>query len=1437
MESPMACPLNGDDRLGPRVDPICRGFDFTLLFEDVFFSAVTAGLLLLLMPVRIRLSHQSPVKMASYKLAAWKLCLLGLIFIFRLLFLVFRLRAQELYTRASLASAVLELAATVAASIYSFLQDQRSRSPSDILVLYFSTSALTSLPRLRSLWLISTHPMPAIMWTIVWVGLATSVVVESLQKTKLLHPVYSSVTAEKSMGFWGRSFFIWVLPFFRAGYSEALNISQFPMLDSELTAQSAWKRLESAWVKSKGRYRLIRATSRAYLWLLISPILPRIALSAFTFSQPFLIETTVSLLEKKHDAVDPNFGAALIGAFLLVYLGIAISRAVYWRQTYRCIATIRSGLISILYRHTLSLQESDVKDSAVITLMGTDVERIAQTLRLFHELWASALEVAIGAWLLTRQLGVASVVPLIVCIISVLSALQIGVLSAPAQRLWNQCVEKRIAMTTKMLAHMRVVKLLEFTDLMGSMVSQLRSIELKTSERFRTLLVCQILAGNIPTSLAPFATFVTYTVIMATRNDGGLLVSQAFASLSLISLLTNPLIYVCQSVPSLFQAIACLGRIEHYLMKPAASAQSQVASKIHDTTHDVQLPELQPATLGDSLVSWYQADFSWPSTADKIVLHKLSLTIRPGLIAIIGPIASGKSSLLASIVGETTLRSGNMTIPASGIAYCPQEPWIMNDTMRHNIVAGRPFDEKWYEYTIKCCGLAQDVKNMSAGDQTITGNRGSSLSGGQKQRLALARAVYSRLPLVVLDDPMSGFDAQTHNRVSRSLFGRDGHFRRAGQSVVLVTSRPEILTLMDFVIVLREGKVVEEGPYDTIQSKYAKPLRRRNIDIATDIHALNEQVEGDQDAVLNIRDPKLVCTTAQELNLQRQNGSLSIYTYYLQSAGKPLLILWLGGTITGAVLVNFTTIWIQKWTERNEVNPNQRLSYYLGVYALLVVLGTAGVAAECWFFIRGIINNTARKLHEDLLNSVLKAPYQFLVQQDVGTLTNRFSQDMDLIDMTLPSQAIQFTSGAASCIVQLIIIAVYGKYLAAVIPALAVALLFVQRYYLRTSRQVRLIDIERKAPLYKQFIETILGLPVIRSFHWEIDFISKLETLLDHSQRPFYMLFCIQQWLSLVLDLIVGALAVLLVTIAISSPSISAGATGVALVLVLEFNSLLSQTIQAWTKLETSIGAVARVREFVQSTPAEPQDHGLPPVSWPSQGTVQFHQVYAAYSSGDPPILVNVSLDVASGTKLAICGTSGSGKSSLILALLQMMNLQQGKIEIDGTDISALVGIEIRSRINVVSQDAFFIPGTIRRNLDPRGQSSDQLIEISLQKVGLWEKASATGGIDGELNTFKWSQGEKQLLSLARALLVPSPILIMDEATSSVDAQTEEMMQCIIEKEFAKKTVISVLHKLKYIRQFDRVAVIDHGRIIEHDTPEVLLGRESTLSRLYHAQM
>lgn len=471
-------------------------------------------------------------------------------------------------------------------------------------------------------------------------------------------------------------------------------------------------------------------------------------------------------------------------------------------------------------------------------------------------------------------------------------------------------------------------------------------------------------------------------------------------------------------------------------------------------------------------------------------------------------------------------------------------------------------------------------------------------------------------------------------------------------------------------------------------------------------------------------------------------------------------------------------------------------------------------------------------------------------------MTNRFSQDMNLIDMTLPSQAIQFTTGFASCLVQLLVLCVVGKYLAAVVPVLAAVLFAIQRYYLRTSRQLRILDIEAKAPLYAHFIDTIAGISTIRAFGWHLSFSGRLAEILDLSQRPFYMLFCVQQWLTLVLDLVAGALAVTLVALALSVSvsgdsrgSIGPGALGVALVLTLQFNGLLTQTIQSWTKLETSIGAVARVQQFVASAPVEPGGARVPSASWPESGSVQVCHLTAAHRPGAAAVLTDMSITIAAGEKLAVCGPSGSGKTSLIMALMQMMDLRSGQILIDGTDISTLDGREVRHHLNVVPQDPFFLSGrSLRFNLDPRGNASDASIEMAIRRVSpsLWERLraiqgstsnfSSTSTLDAVFVASEWSHGERQLLCLVRALLAPSRVVILDEAMSSVDDKTEALMQQVVETEFRDRTVISVIHRYSHIAWFDRVAVMQHGRIVECDAPLTLLQRDgSFLKQLYNA--
>ncbi|KAI0128261.1 P-loop containing nucleoside triphosphate hydrolase protein [Xylariales sp. AK1849] len=1439
------CPIDSDRQFGPRVDIECRAFDFTLLFEDIFFLALPATIFLCLLPFRLRTIWRSSNEASSYKRVIWKLALYAVLLLFHLLLLVFRLQEPRLSTAVSIVAATLLSISILAAGILSYLEDQRSIRPSDLLVLYLSTSALLSLPTIRSYWLApysTTFRSLAIVTLLVTTFL---VFFESVRKTDLLRLIAKGDSEEELVGLWSRGFFVWALPFLRQGYSTTLTLTQIPRVDHELREDATWTKLHRYWQSvQRGRYRLLRATFLSHIHLLLSAVAPRLALSAFVFCQPFLISSSVSVLTVgAQDNTDKSFGPALVGAFVLVYLGIAVSRAFYWRQTNRTIASVRSCLIAMIYRHAIGLRAVELKDTAIVTLMGTDVERIAQALRLIHELWASIVEVGIALWLLQRQMAWAFLAPLIVTLVSILMTWGVSSRIGSAQAVWNERVQKRVAITSTMLSNMKAVQMLGMSNIMKNAVTKLREIELRTSEKFRALLILQILLGNIPVTLAPLITFIVYAIIAVTTKSETLLSSQAFASLSLISLATSPLIRFCQALPSLVQAAACFGRIEHFCLKGSAFDETDsLAGPAGSSKADLDLREMYFRPLGkdDHLMAFERADIAWDSESSP-VLRDLTLRLPSGLTAIVGPVASGKSTLLWTILGETTLKAGSMTSAVSRAAFCAQTPWIIDETIRYNVTLGLEFDQDWYSFSVTCSCLQGDLDNLPRGDLTLAGSDGASLSGGQRQRVALARAVYSRLPIVLLDDVTSGLDSQMANTLSNRLFGANGYFRTTGISVIVATNDRRIIQYVDTTIVLEGGKIACSGAFQELPHWNAGIVERYITgEITADVvhtSLSNSHPPSHLEMQHHIKNhPE---EAISELD-GRRNGNWSVYTYYCRSAGLLSMIAWAVSLLLGAVCNGVSTIWIEKWTEANQIHPNQQLGYYLGVYVMFVILTNISMASELWFSFMRIISNTALKLHSDLLKTTLGAPISFYQKQDIGTILNRFSQDMDMIDMVLPMQAAQFTTGAAYCIVQLLIICVLGKYLTATVPVCGVILFFLQKYYLRTSRQVRLIDIEAKAPLYKHFLETLSGVTTIRAYGRGLAFHQQHQKMLDLAQAPYYMLLCIQQWLVLVLDLMVGGLAVVISAIALSpsisssNSSIGAGSLGVALVIILQFNNLLSQSIQAWTKLETSIGAVHRVQQFVKDTPQEPVGNNTTQPGWPEQGLIRFENVVAAYATGGPNILKDLNLNVEPGEKIAICGPSGSGKSTTLLALLRMIEIQ-GRIMIDGVDISNLSGDDLRSRLNVLPQEPFFLPGTVRSNLDVKGLSSAGAVQEAVQKVGLWGRVRDIGGLDANLDPTEWSQGEKQLLCLARALLTPSRVLLLDEATSNVDHETESIMLDVIESAFKEHTIISIVHRFAKVEQFDRVAVLKQGRIVEYDVPQALLNRESAFRELFRA--
>ncbi|KAI9743968.1 MAG: hypothetical protein M1818_002702 [Claussenomyces sp. TS43310] len=431
---------------------------------------------------------------------------------------------------------------------------------------------------------------------------------------------------------------------------------------------------------------------------------------------------------------------------------------------------------------------------------------------------------------------------------------------------------------------------------------------------------------------------------------------------------------------------------------------------------------------------------------------------------------------------------------------------------------------------------------------------------------------------------------------------------------------------------------------------------------------------------------------------------------------------------------------------------------------------------------------------------------------------------------------VNFTITFLICIGQTVLIVIGLKYIAAALPVLIVVVILLQKFYLKTSRQLRLLDIEAKSPLVSHLLDAVTGLLTIRAFGWKSASKAKNTAVLERSQRPYYLLFCVQIWLSLVLDLMVAVLAVILVAVAVTTRSSSSGLIPLALLNIVSFSFSLKNLVFNWTSLELSMGAIARVQDFSTQTESEsrPGETYVPPEDWPQKGCLEFKKVTAFYNSPTNPVLKDISFSISGGQKLGICGRSGSGKSSLISCLLRTLDVADGSIILDGIDLSTVPRQEVRSRLNTLPQESIFLPGSLRYNIDPSRCVSDEKIMALLESLQLWDAIKGKGGLDAVLDDDLLSHGQRQMVCLARSMLAEGKVFILDEATSSIDTKTNALLQRIINTHFAQHTIIAIAHRLDMLLDFDLVAVLDQGAIVELDHPRTLLAREgSAFERLW----
>ncbi|KAJ5813483.1 ATP-binding cassette transporter [Penicillium pulvis] len=1072
----------------------------------------------------------------------------------------------------------------------------------------------------------------------------------------------------------------------------------------------------------------------------------------------------------------------------------------------------RGGLTSLIHHHSLNISATRSEDSEALTLVGSDVDSIESAGEIFHETWAQLLEVIVGTVMLAARVRWLAFLPLVIIIVCSRMSAYVANHLEGKQKNWNVATQKRIATITSALSGIKSLKMLGMEDAIKSQILNLRSQELHISQGLRWILVAYNASANALGIFAPVVTLMLYA--MTSRNDGSMQANEVFSSLALLAMVTHPANMIMTLVPRAVAVMANFTRVQAYLTKPSMEDNRQCESEgdVHRLT-SMNHVTIKPASMAHP------------------ILRDVSLDLGRGeLLLCVGSVGSGKSTLALALLGELHLTSGTIRVQSKQIAYCAQKAWLPSGTIC-DAISGEAvgLNLEWYNTVVDACGLLPDLEALPDGDKTMIENNGINLSGGQKQRIALARAVYSRNKILVLDDPFSALDKDVREHVIQRLLGSGGLFKQMDMTVFLISNLATLHPFADRVLSLRDSMAYLQ-----------RPLSRKGPEAST---VLSSSRTSPGASLANSKAPKGSIERAEvnhdATNLPQRTGDLAVYGFYLNAVGRLSALFMTFCTATYSFALTFST-YILKWAVEA---PLKDLHMYLGFYVAISGIAWIATNGTMWSTHLKIAIRSGEVLHAQLLGTILRAPLAYFTDTQIGVTLNRFSQDISLVDKQLPPALANLSVQIFKLLAQVVLILSVQPLMTATVPICFICVYFIQRVYLRTSKQLRYLDLESKSHVYTDMLDTVNGATTIRAFGWQRKFEHKFDKALNLSQKPSYLLLCLQCWLKVVLDCLIALIAISLIAVSILYRDTTTGADiGLALNLIIVANGTLLKLVQSWASLETSLGAVSRLKSVQDSVSVEDEVNvSNPGPRWPLSGETLVDKISVSYSSSSGLALRNMSLRIDGGQNVIITGRTGSGKSTLMLSLLKLLATKEGLITIDGVDIAQISSNAVRQRgIIAVPQDGFNIPtATLRFNLDPYHMSSEKTIIEALKKTRLWDKLTSvsTDEFHGNSETFTkildlpmscflpLSAGQLQLFALCRMLLriwsmaATKPIIILDEASSSLDLETESILREILVKDLCTHTVVMIAHHVDGIITamrpgHDKNVAIQDGRVL-----------------------